>query len=107
MKSEGGELVMGINAVSFAEQQGLCLKALEFVIDVWDSGLDMDEMEMQDKMEKLGLLIRENFDPAKHRGAGSEYMEVGDPWYMINPEIKVVLENGNPMAATSRPSGSS
>jgi hypothetical protein len=98
MKLEGGELVVGT-------------KALEFVVDVWDSGLDMDEFEMQDRLEELGLLVREKFNPAKHRGAGSEYVEPGEPWYMINPGIKVVLEESQPksreversMASASRP----
>jgi hypothetical protein len=66
------------------------------VVNIWDSGLDMDEFEMQDGLEELGLLVREDFDPTKHRGAGSECMEPGEPWYMINPEIKVALEESQP-----------
>ena len=75
------------------KHQDLCLKGLRFVVEIWNSGLDMDEFEMQDKLEELGLLIREDFDPARHEGAGSEYMEPGDPWYMISPDVLVVLKS--------------
>ena len=47
-------------------------------------GAEPDGGDMQDTAEKLGLIVREVYDPEKHGDAGGE-CEPGDPWYVFSP----------------------
>lgn len=56
----------------------------------WD-GNDIDGGSIQEKAEKLGLIVNVPFDPEKHGEPSAMYDYIdfnpGDPWYVFAPGI--------------------
>lgn len=52
----------------------------------WD-GCHIDGGDVQDKAEKLGLIIKTKYDPAIH-GENSE-AEPGDDWYVFSDALNI------------------
>jgi hypothetical protein len=56
-----------------------------WIIERWLDGYDIDGFELQDKMEELNLIRREEYDPEKHEADGSDY------FYVLLDEVKALL----------------
>lgn len=54
-------------------------------------GNDLDGADVQERALKLGLIVREPYDPEKHGepGAAFDYCEInpGDEWFVLAPGI--------------------